>query len=534
MDAAFRRQMCQLHTDLHIVNALAFQAFDGALVTGAQIGDDGTARIDLDLPGRRQRPPAGARAGHQRRDPPGPRRPPGLRPDRGRPRRARAPPQPLGRPAAPARRHHPRDRDRGARPPGVRGHAPRLDRPVPAGAHPQGRQQGPPQPADQDRPGGLSCSDGFRPAGSGSEPAAARAGPRAREQPAHVPRVGHLAVVLGARSRAPRRALSSDQNARVFPLIPYATSHGTPWAFRTSGVSIARRTSWRRSRVESQAPRSRLKLASPDAPGPDVLLARASRGSGGPRRPAARRCGGAPPRASARGSRTRRRTPAARTPPSPSRRSCRTAAGPPARPARAAPGGRARARTSPPRGSSWPPRRAARPRRARSGRRSGPCGRWRARSRTSRARRDRRPTRPSSAPRVGGSRDEGRRPRPGRGAVASAVRIGEIGHDHAGHAPPARVRRPRVHQPQCVAPPEIRQELRRHVPARPRHQHRPLPRHRVSPRLAAHRPPAPGATADRAGARAGILPRARRAAAGRGVESAPWRRRSTSRRTAAR
>jgi misacylated tRNA(Ala) deacylase len=51
VDAAFRRQMCQLHTDLHLVNALAFQAFDGALVTGAQIGHDGTARIDLDLPG---------------------------------------------------------------------------------------------------------------------------------------------------------------------------------------------------------------------------------------------------------------------------------------------------------------------------------------------------------------------------------------------------------------------------------------------------------------------------------------------------
>jgi misacylated tRNA(Ala) deacylase len=51
VDVAFRRLMCQLHTDLHIVNALAFQAFDGALVTGAQIGDDGTARIDLDLPG---------------------------------------------------------------------------------------------------------------------------------------------------------------------------------------------------------------------------------------------------------------------------------------------------------------------------------------------------------------------------------------------------------------------------------------------------------------------------------------------------
>jgi misacylated tRNA(Ala) deacylase len=51
VDAAFRRRMCQLHTDLHIVNALVFQAFDGALVTGAQIGDDGTARIDFDLPG---------------------------------------------------------------------------------------------------------------------------------------------------------------------------------------------------------------------------------------------------------------------------------------------------------------------------------------------------------------------------------------------------------------------------------------------------------------------------------------------------
>jgi misacylated tRNA(Ala) deacylase len=51
VDAVFRRQMCQLHTDLHIVNALAFQAFDGALVTGAQIGEDGTARLDLDLPG---------------------------------------------------------------------------------------------------------------------------------------------------------------------------------------------------------------------------------------------------------------------------------------------------------------------------------------------------------------------------------------------------------------------------------------------------------------------------------------------------
>jgi misacylated tRNA(Ala) deacylase len=51
VDATFRRRMCQLHTDLHIVNALVFGAFGGALVTGAQIGDDGTARLDFDLPG---------------------------------------------------------------------------------------------------------------------------------------------------------------------------------------------------------------------------------------------------------------------------------------------------------------------------------------------------------------------------------------------------------------------------------------------------------------------------------------------------
>ena len=51
VDAAFRRLMRELHTDLHIINALAFQHFDGALVTGAQMNEDGTARIDLDLPG---------------------------------------------------------------------------------------------------------------------------------------------------------------------------------------------------------------------------------------------------------------------------------------------------------------------------------------------------------------------------------------------------------------------------------------------------------------------------------------------------
>ncbi|MGE0717175.1 MAG: alanyl-tRNA editing protein [Alphaproteobacteria bacterium] len=50
VDSGFRLMMCELHTALHIVNALAYRHFDGALVTGAQMNEDGTARIDLDLP----------------------------------------------------------------------------------------------------------------------------------------------------------------------------------------------------------------------------------------------------------------------------------------------------------------------------------------------------------------------------------------------------------------------------------------------------------------------------------------------------
>jgi misacylated tRNA(Ala) deacylase len=50
VDPLFRHLMCELHTDLHIVNALVFQTFDGALVTGVQMVEDGTARIDFDLP----------------------------------------------------------------------------------------------------------------------------------------------------------------------------------------------------------------------------------------------------------------------------------------------------------------------------------------------------------------------------------------------------------------------------------------------------------------------------------------------------
>lgn len=50
VDVGFRRLMCELHTDLHILNALVYQEFKGALVTGVQMGADGTARIDFDLP----------------------------------------------------------------------------------------------------------------------------------------------------------------------------------------------------------------------------------------------------------------------------------------------------------------------------------------------------------------------------------------------------------------------------------------------------------------------------------------------------
>lgn len=50
VDADFRSMMAQLHTNTHVLNALVFQRFQGALVTGAQLNDDGTARMDFDLP----------------------------------------------------------------------------------------------------------------------------------------------------------------------------------------------------------------------------------------------------------------------------------------------------------------------------------------------------------------------------------------------------------------------------------------------------------------------------------------------------
>lgn len=50
IDREHRMRIAQLHTDTHILNALVFQAFDGALVTGAKISSDGTAHMDFDLP----------------------------------------------------------------------------------------------------------------------------------------------------------------------------------------------------------------------------------------------------------------------------------------------------------------------------------------------------------------------------------------------------------------------------------------------------------------------------------------------------
>jgi misacylated tRNA(Ala) deacylase len=50
VDENLRRMMRELHTDLHIVNAHIYREFDGALVTGVQMNDDATARIDFDLP----------------------------------------------------------------------------------------------------------------------------------------------------------------------------------------------------------------------------------------------------------------------------------------------------------------------------------------------------------------------------------------------------------------------------------------------------------------------------------------------------
>ena len=50
VDGRFRQLMRELHTGTHVLNALIFGRFDGALVTGVQMQEDGTARMDFDLP----------------------------------------------------------------------------------------------------------------------------------------------------------------------------------------------------------------------------------------------------------------------------------------------------------------------------------------------------------------------------------------------------------------------------------------------------------------------------------------------------
>jgi misacylated tRNA(Ala) deacylase len=50
VEPAFRQTMRELHTGTHVLNAIVYQAFNGALVTGAQLNADGTARMDFDLP----------------------------------------------------------------------------------------------------------------------------------------------------------------------------------------------------------------------------------------------------------------------------------------------------------------------------------------------------------------------------------------------------------------------------------------------------------------------------------------------------
>ena len=50
VDENFRGMMQELHTNAHLLNALVYQQFNGALVTGAQLNADGTSRIDFDLP----------------------------------------------------------------------------------------------------------------------------------------------------------------------------------------------------------------------------------------------------------------------------------------------------------------------------------------------------------------------------------------------------------------------------------------------------------------------------------------------------
>ncbi|WP_243374591.1 alanyl-tRNA editing protein [Microvirga solisilvae] len=51
VDAEFRHLMCELHTMAHVLNSIVYRDFGGALLTGAQLAEDGTFRVDFDMPG---------------------------------------------------------------------------------------------------------------------------------------------------------------------------------------------------------------------------------------------------------------------------------------------------------------------------------------------------------------------------------------------------------------------------------------------------------------------------------------------------
>jgi misacylated tRNA(Ala) deacylase len=145
VDRDFRRTMRQLHTGTHILNAFVFQSFDGALVTGVQMYEDGSARMDFDVPG----------ADNERlRALEGPindviaqdiavnlayRRWPRHRPERGSSAAARWR-------RRPRQRQDPHRRDRRPRSTSVRRHPSLLDGRIAPHPHPQDRQQGTSQP----------------------------------------------------------------------------------------------------------------------------------------------------------------------------------------------------------------------------------------------------------------------------------------------------------------------------------------------------------------------------------------------------
>lgn len=51
IDADFRWTMRELHTLAHVLNAIVHDAFDGALLTGAQLSADRSFRVDFDVAG---------------------------------------------------------------------------------------------------------------------------------------------------------------------------------------------------------------------------------------------------------------------------------------------------------------------------------------------------------------------------------------------------------------------------------------------------------------------------------------------------